>query len=138
MTATTVPTKFAAGVARPNEDVPPHVFVGPVTVGSDKAGAGTLVTAWIDGNSTSPISLEATVSDDSGNTSSTSIDLVLVGQQVRVGEATVDDGHYTLFVSAQQGHDITGKTIYFRVDGVRVSPTGSWDQGEGTEIPLRR
>lgn len=138
VTATTVPTIFAAGVARPNEDVPPHVFVGPVTVGSDKAGSGTLVTAWIDGSSTSPITLVATVSDDSGNKSSTSIDMVLVGQQVQVGEATVDDGHYTLFVSAQQGQDITGKTIYFRVDGVRVSPTGSWDQGEGTEIPLRR
>ena len=138
VTATTVPTTFAAGAARPNENVPPHVFVGPVTLGNDKAGVGTLVTAWIDGNSTSPITLEATVSDDSGNTSFTSVNLLLVGQQVQVGEATVDDGHYTLFVSAQQGQDITGKTVYFRVDGVRVSPTGSWDQGEGIEIPLRR
>jgi len=136
---TTVPTISSTTVALPNTTYPPHVFVGQVTIGGVSAATGTVVTAWIDGSSTSRITLEAMATDNGGNTSTTSISLEVLGQQVLVGEATVsDDGNYALNVSALQGQNFAGKTIRFRVGGVAVSPIGFWEQGGGTELPLGR
>lgn len=135
---TTAPTLSASATAQVYSAVPPHVFLGRVTIGGVSAPDGTRVTAWVDGSSSSRTTLEATATDDGGQTSTTSISLVLLGPQVQVGEATVADGSYTLFVSPLQGQNFTGKTIHFRVGGIAVSQTGSWEQGGGTELPLSR
>ena len=135
---TTVPTISSTSLVQPNGSIPPHVFLGQVTIGGVSAPAGTVVTAWIDGSSSSRITLEAMATDDGDKTSTTSISLELLGQQVQVGEGTVADGTYSVLVSPLQGQNFNGKTIRFRVGGVAVSPIGTWEQGGGTELPLRR
>ena len=126
--STTVSAVYASSV-------PPHVFVGWVTVARAPATDGTIVSAWVESGSTSDLILQATATDEQGNSTSTSINLI-APNQVKVGEATVIDGSYTLLVSQLQSDNLAGKIITFKVNGVVASDTAIWQQGGGDELNI--
>ena len=131
---TTVPVLSSVPVVL-STSVPPHVFVGSITVGRAPAPDGTKVTAWVESGSTSGLVLEATATDEQGNSTTNSVDLI-AANLIQVGEATVINGAYLLLVSQIQGSNIAGKTITFKVDGVDAPSTAVWQQGGGDELNL--
>ena len=133
---TTVPT-LSSPVTRTASSVPPHVFVGTVTIDGVTAADGTVVTAWLEGGASTEITLQVTATDDGGNQTVASLELGLLSQQNQIGEATVANGSYTLLVEQLAGQNLAGRTINFRVDGVAVEQTATWEQGGGDELPIR-
>ena len=133
---TAVPT-FSSPVSGTTSSVPPHVFLGLITIDGAIATDGSVVTAWVDGESSSEITLQVTATDDGGNQTVVSLELVLLSQQIQVGESNVADGIYTLLVSQLAGQNFSGRTINFRVNGVPVAQTATWVQGGGDELPIR-
>lgn len=117
-------------------NIPPHVFVGGVTLNGSAAPDGTTVSAWVAGGLPGKIVLAATASDDSGNTTVAEVSLELLAQQVLIEETTVVDGNYTLLVGVLQGQSFDGRTVHFRVNGIPARSTGTWLQGGGDELPL--
>lgn len=117
-------------------NIPPHVFVGGVTINGRTAPDGTTVSAWVAGGLPSKIVLAATATDHAGNTKAAQVTLELLGRQVMIEETTVVGGNYTLLVGALQGQSFDGRTVYFRVNGIPVRSTGTWLQGGGDELLL--
>ena len=132
---TIVPTLSAPG-ARTTSSVPPHVFVGGVTIDGVTAADGTVVTAWVEGGESSEITLQVTATDDGGNQTVASLELELLPHQIQVGEASVVDGSYVLIVEQLAGERFAGRSIFFRVNGVAVDQTAAWEQGGGDELPI--
>lgn len=85
---------------------PPHVFVGTVSMDGSPASDGTLVTAFIEGNS-SP-----------------------------VAQAEVSGGSYTLMVEQPAGGDYGGKSVTFTVSDIDTSPSKIWEFGGANEVNL--
>ena len=133
---TTVPT-LSSPVTSTSSSVPPHVFVGTVTIDGITAEDGSVVTAWVEGGASTGITLQVTATDDGGNQTVVSLELELLSQQIQVGEATVAGGSYTILVVPLAGQNFAGKTIMFRVNNVAVGRTATWVQGGGDELPLR-
>jgi hypothetical protein len=88
--------------------VPPHVFVGTVTLDGAVAADGAAVTAWI----------------DDAQVASTTIDPTLASAGAYV--LTVDQGDASY----------AGKTVSFKVSGANAAETATWTQGGGDELNL--
>lgn len=57
-------------------------------------------------------------------------------QSLPAGEATVNDGVYTLKVVQPRGQSFAGRTIRFRIGGQDVSQSAVWVQGDAVELDL--
>ena len=105
-TVTTDPTPTPAALPPVNPDVPPHVFVGTVTIGGATAQDGTAITAWIQ------------------------------DYLVPVGEAVVSSGDYSIKVPQYGTEPFKGRTITFKIGGLDAHQSTVWLEGEGDILNL--
>ncbi len=131
------PTVVVAPTQAPVATTAPLPVATSIPVTATTATPEPTARPTVEPAATTAPTLEPTATDDGGNTSTTSITLGLLGQQLQVGEGTVSNGNYSLTVSPFRGQNFTGKTIHFRVGGVAVSATGTWTQDFGL-LPLNR
>lgn len=89
-----------------NNDSPPHVFFGSVTIGSLAAPNGTEVTVWF-AEYNSP-----------------------------VGVTTTSGGNYTVLALQHGATSFNGKTLIFKVNGEDTGETAIWDSGEATILAI--
>ena len=101
---TTVPPEVSFG--QPGGPIPPHAFVGTVTVDGATAADGTQVTAYLDG-----------VPDS-------------------VAGTTVTDGRYVIKIVQRSSTLFAGRKITFKIGGRDGSPTAVWITGAADELNL--
>jgi len=101
---TTAPPDVSFG--QPGGPIPPHAFVGTVTVDGATAVDGTQVTAFLEG-----------VPDS-------------------VAGTTVTDGRYVIKIVQRSSTLFADRKIIFKIGGRDGSPTAVWTSGEATELNL--
>jgi len=101
---TTAPPDVSFG--QPGGPIPPHAFVGTVTVDGATAVDGTQVTAFLEG-----------VPDS-------------------VAGTTVTDGRYVIKIVQRSSTLFADRKITFMIGGRDGSPTAVWTSGEATELNL--
>ena len=101
---TTVPPEVSFG--QPGGPIPPHAFVGTVTVDGATAADGIQVTAYLDG-----------VPDSAAGTTGT-------------------DGRYVIKIVQRSSTLFAGRKITFKIGGRDGSPTAVWISGAADELNL--
>ncbi|MBM11840.1 MAG: hypothetical protein CL759_07175 [Chloroflexi bacterium] len=105
-TPTPTATPLAVALPERNNDDPPHVFVGAVTVNGLVASDGTEVTVWV-AEFNRPI-----------------------------GTSFTDGGNYSVLAHQHGTDSFVGRTIIFRVNGEETGETGTWEKGGATVLAL--
>ena len=101
---TTAPPEVSFG--QPGGPIPPHAFVGSVTVDGAPAADGTQVTAYLDG-----------VPDS-------------------VAGTTVTDGRYVIKIVQRSSTLFADRKVTFKIGGRDGSPTAVWISGAADELNL--
>lgn len=102
-TATTPPTfDFGQG----GQPIPPHAFVGTVTVDGSTAADGTRVTAWLE------------------------------GVQGPVAETKVSGGQYVIKIVQRGEANYASKKVTFKIGGRDANETFIWEPGGADELNL--
>ena len=101
---TTAPPEVSFG--QPGGPIPPHAFVGTVTVDGAPAADGTQVTAYLDG-----------VPDS-------------------VAGTTVTDGRYVIKIVQRSSTLFANRKVTFKIGGRDGSPTAVWISGNADELNI--
>ena len=104
----TLPAPTPVPVILPGIDnnIPPHVFVGSLTIGGLAAPDGTEVTVWVP-QYNRPIGTGVTLS-----------------------------GNYSVLAHQHGFESFQGNTLIFKVSGKDTGETGTWDKGGGSILAL--
>ena len=118
-----------------SSSVPPHAFVGTVTINGTPAPDGTVVTAWVEGGAASTLQLKATATDDSSQLGSDVVNVQVV-PRMKIASTAVSDGNYAVVVRQLQGESFAGRTVIFIIENLEATQTGIWQQGGADVLHL--
>ena len=124
----TVPPGTPAVPDNPSS-LPPNFFVGSVTLDGAPATNGAVITVFIEGARVSTLEVEATVTNDAGQSATDTLSVPVFGAPVNVGETAVSNGEYTIQISQPSGQSYAGKVLTFKVDGRDAAESATWQQG---------
>ena len=72
------------------------------------------------------LEVEATVTNDAGQSATDTLYVPVFGAPVNVGETA---GEYTIQISQLSGQSYAGKVLTFKVDGRDAAESATWQQG---------
>ncbi len=131
----TVPSGAPAVPGNPSS-LPPNFFVGSVTLDGAQALDGTVITVFIEGVRVDTLEVEATVTNDAGQSATDSLSVAVFGAPVNVGETTVSGGDYSIQISQPINQSYAGKVLTFKVNGRDAAESATWQQGGADVLNL--